>query len=181
MVRTFIAVDIPDSLRKKMVNVQRELRGFDVRLVDLSQAHVTMKFLGEVSEEEIKPIEDALENMEFDSFPAKICNLGVFPNLNRIRIVWIGAEGDFYGLYEKIESSLSPFEFKKEKNFSSHITIGRVKKISNANRLRLAERIKEMSDVSIGEMNVDRIKLKKSTLTPNGPIYEDLYVKFPRG
>jgi 2'-5' RNA ligase len=64
--------------------------------------------------------------------------------------------------------------FDKDRKFSTHLTIGRMKSAKNKNKVK--ETIEEFEDVEIGEMEVDRIILKKSTLTPQGPIYEDLTI-----
>jgi 2'-5' RNA ligase len=178
MIRAFIAVDSQDDLVEKIRDVQKGLRGFNLRFVDPSQIHMTMKFLGDVPEEMIKEISNALDDVTHDAFVADICGVGAFPSQKRIRVVWVGArdDGEFDVLHEKIESSLTPLGFAREK-FTTHITIARAKKLLKDEMNSLSRRIYQLRDVEIGKMEVHEVKLKKSTLTPKGPIYEDLHIK----
>ena len=177
-IRAFIAVDIPDDLKEKIGKLQCGFSEFNIKLVDQSLIHLTLKFLGNVPEDGITSICDALDLVECAPFSADIGEMGVFPNYRRIKVVWIGAKGNFEKLQNSVESLLCPLGFERENRaFSAHFTIARVKKISNKDQALLSARIKKQSNVNFGKMNVDRIKLKKSTLTPKGPIYEDLYVK----
>lgn len=177
-IRAFIAVDVPDKLKEKIGMLQCDFSEFNIKPVDPALIHLTLKFLGNVPEEKIALICDALDCVECAPFSADICEMGVFPNYKKIRVVWIGAKGNFEKLQNSVESLLCPLGFEREdRAFSAHFTVARIKKISNKDQALLSERIKKQSKVNIGKMNVDWIKLKKSTLTPKGPIYEDLYVK----
>ena len=177
-IRAFIALDVPDEIKEKIGKIQSNFREFKIKLVDPSLIHITLKFLGNVPEEKIKSVTDALDKINFAPFVADICEMGVFPNYKRIRVIWIGSKGNFEKLQSLVESLICPLGFEMENRpFSAHLTIARVKNISNKEQALLSEKIKKLSNVAIGEMNVDRIKLKKSTLTKKGPIYEDLYVK----
>lgn len=177
-IRAFIAVDVPSELKEKIGKLQCDFSDFNIKLVDPSLIHLTLKFLGNVPEEMIGSICDALDRVECSPFSVGIQKMGVFPNYKKIRVVWLGTEGNFEKLHNSIESLLCPLGFEKEsRKFSAHFTIARVKKISNKEQALLSEKIKKLSKVNIGKMEVDKIKLKKSTLTPKGPIYEDLYIK----
>jgi 2'-5' RNA ligase len=97
---------------------------------------------------------------------------GVFPNYNYIKVVWIGIENiqNLGKISSSIDEGTSKFGFEKEKRkFSAHLTIGRVK--SAKNKDRLLQIINKYSDVELGNIDVKSIKLKKSELTPKGPIY----------
>ncbi|MCK4996411.1 MAG: RNA 2',3'-cyclic phosphodiesterase, partial [Thermoplasmatales archaeon] len=104
----------------------------------------------------------------------------VFPNQNYIKVMWIGIEnGEQIGkIASKIDEKISELGFEKERRrFSAHLTIARVK--SAKNKEKLLELIEKYRDIEFGSLKVDTIKLKKSELTPKGPIYTILKeVKF---
>lgn len=177
-IRTFIAVDLPDELRAKIKNIQMELGSFKLRFVDPGIIHVTMKFLGDVSQDRIDDIKSALDQIKTPCFDVHVHGIGVFPKPNYIRVVWVGLEGGLQELHREIESLLQPLGFPRErKGFKSHATIARVKTLPPAKRTKLNATLSKFSDIDIGSFTVKEVKLKKSTLTPKGPIYEDLYVK----
>jgi len=104
--------------------------------------------------------------------------MGAFPGRS-VRVVWLGLQGDFHELYLNVEQALKPLGFAPEaRGFSPHVTLGRVARPSEEMNRRLGERIADFSSSDLGSFTVDRFYLKKSTLTPGGPIYEDL-ARFP--
>ena len=99
-----------------------------------------------------------------------------FPNNKRIKVIWVGIDEDsiIKDLHDKLDKEFVRLGFDKDKRFSTHLTIGRMKSAKGKDKVKST--IEEFSDVEIGEMEVDHITLKKSTLTPAGPIYEDLKI-----
>ena len=91
-------------------------------------------------------------------------------------VIWVGIDEDsiIRDLHDKLDKEFVRLGFDKDKRFSTHLTIGRMKSAKGKDKVKST--IEEFSDVEIGEMEVDRIVLKKSTLTPAGPIYEDLKI-----
>jgi len=176
IIRTFIAVDLPDSFRDTITAIQQDFRG-NAKIVKPEQVHITLKFLGDVPEESIPRIGDAISGLECEPFVAEAKGVGAFPKPSYARVVYIGAspEEAFVRLHADVESKLKPLGFKSEKRaFTPHATLARVKQISKSQRIELADTIERLKDVEIGTMGVDMIKLKKSTLTPAGAIYETL-------
>ncbi|HIE31226.1 MAG TPA: RNA 2',3'-cyclic phosphodiesterase [Methanosarcinales archaeon] len=177
MIRTFIAVDLPEAFVDTVADVQQEFRGINIKLVDPKQVHITMKFLGDVPEKSIPDIGDALSGIECESFAAKVHGVGAFPKPSYARVVYVGAspEDAFNRLYTEVERVLKPLGFKREKRaFTPHATLARVKNISKDQRIKLADIISRQSAIEVGTMTVDILKLKKSTLAPKGAIYETL-------
>ncbi|MDI6860029.1 MAG: 2'-5' RNA ligase family protein, partial [Methanocellales archaeon] len=79
-------------------------------------------------------------------------------------------------LHDTVEAALKPLGFPPDsRKFTAHATLARVKKMSKDQKMSLVDTIKRLSDVKLGEMEVNNIRFKKSTLTPNGPIYETLH------
>lgn len=169
--RCFVALDIPDELRVKIAALQNRLAGFDVKLVEPENLHFTLKFLGAIDEDMTKKVSEKLENLKLMPFTAAIKGTGVFPSLSCMRVIWLGCPG-ISGLQQSVEESLSGL-FKKEKP-SPHITLARVR--SPKDKDKLAEFVEKNKDIEIGSFTVNEIKLKKSTLTKKGPVYEDVKI-----
>ncbi|WP_440953389.1 RNA 2',3'-cyclic phosphodiesterase [Methanococcoides sp. FTZ1] len=176
MARIFVAVDLPEEFRDEVRGIQSRFSGLKLKLVDPELVHVTMKFIGEVKDPMVSEVAEALGEVECKPFDAFIGGVGVFPNPKAPRVVWLGAEGNFEVLHDEVESCLSKFRFKKDrKKFTAHATLARIKFMPSGQREEFLELLDELSDIEIGNMVVDRISLKKSTLTPQGPIYETLH------
>ena len=172
--RGFIAIEIEATT--KILDFEKEIKqtGANVKLVEPENIHITLKFLGDVKEEIVDQIEKIMINAEKETepFSVKLIGTGVFPNQNYIKVIWIGIEDGHHieTLAGKIDEEISKLGFKREKRrFSPHLTIGRVKTAKN--KERLLKIIEAYEGVEFGVFQVDTIKLKKSDLTPKGPIY----------
>ncbi|MFA4957419.1 MAG: RNA 2',3'-cyclic phosphodiesterase [Candidatus Methanoperedens sp.] len=172
MIRTFIAVELPDRFLHEIVKIESELEIPGIKLVEPKLVHITMKFLGDINESDIEPITSALSQINCAPFEAKIKGIGVFPKIAYIKVIWLGAQGNFEALHDEVERVLLPFKFGKDHQFSPHVTLARVKELRE--KALLLEKMKKIEDIDLGTMNVESISLKKSTLTPQGPIYETL-------
>jgi len=174
-VRTFIAIEVNDQgVLNSIHKIQTELN-VKAKPVELHNMHFTVQFLGEVSEEMIRKISDTLSGIEFSAFSISFASIGVFPNPNSPRVIWIGVDegiNELEKLAEIIRAKLSQLEFSPDKKFKPHITIFRVKnKIED-----VSNKLEKFSAYPFGKQTISEIKLKKSELTPNGPIYTDLLV-----
>jgi len=175
--RAFIAVEVPFSAELEKYSKAVKVSGATVKLVDLHNIHVTLKFLGDTDEALIPEIEKIMKSaaVGIPPFQMKMKGSGAFPNLNRISVVWAGLEGaDSLGVIAaKIDDGLKPLGFEPEKRkFSAHITIGRIK--NGRNIRELAQVVRDWELGEFGEVPVDRVILKKSVLTPQGPVYSDV-------
>jgi 2'-5' RNA ligase len=180
-VRVFIAVDIDDPLLLSKLERLKDTivaSGVPMKPVETSNIHMTIRFIGEISKSKVEEIiEHVLRPIKEKSFKIVIKGLGAFPSINRPRVIWVGVDQGAEKLVEirnRIESSLIKLGFSREKpEFIPHITLARIK---GARNLPMLVRIlNEYRDVEIGEMIVNSIRLKKSTLTRSGPIYETLW------
>lgn len=178
--RAFLAIDVDEDLKAKMYKIIKEFRQIDanIKFVDLENLHLTLKFFGDIDTEGIDLLSSRISQVvsEFDKFTVKIKGCGAFPNTNRIKVIWLGIDNDeiVKELHDELDGEFVKLGFDKDKRFSSHLTIGRMKSAKGKNEVKST--IEEFSEVEIGEMTVDKIILKKSTLTPQGPIYEDLEI-----
>lgn len=172
--RAFIAIEVPHSIREKIKKIQDELPGEGLKHVEEENLHITLKFLGEIDESKAREIKNIIGSIKFSPFEVNCMGVGVFPNEKYIRVVWVGVESN--GILEKLAEELNDklekigFLTAKEK-FTSHLTIARVKR-----KVDLHTFIPKHKNDFFGQFTVMEgdIKLKKSTLTPKGPIYEDL-------
>jgi len=172
--RGFISVDIPFSQKINELSNQIKNSGIHVKLVEPENIHITLKFLGDVDEELIEKIEESIKKSIKDtsSFEINLAGTGVFPNLGYIKIIWIGIQdnGELRKIADNIDEQLSKLGFEKERRpFSPHLTIARVK--SAKNKEKLIEIINKYHETEFTKIKVESVKLKKSELTPKGPIY----------
>lgn len=176
--RAFLAIDITNDLVERIEKVQRQIMESEapIKLVEPENLHFTFKFFGDITEQQCQQIIDLTEEKleDYQSFPLNIKGTGVFPHLGYIRVIWLGVEdGEQYSRMQKnLDEEWIKMGFKREKSYIPHLTIGRVKGAKN--KEILTSIIQELKDVEIGSMEVDRIILKQSELTPAGPIYTDL-------
>jgi 2'-5' RNA ligase len=182
VLRIFVAVDLPKEFHEKISAIQSRFIGPGLRPVDPSIVHITLKFLGDVEESQMAEVINALDRLDCPAFDSKISGVGAFPGLKNPRIVWLGADGDYSCLHRQVESLLSGRGFKKEpRKFVPHATLARITYLSGPRKKELVSVIDSLRGFDVGQMRVDSVKLKKSTLTPQGPIYETLHeVSLPR-
>ena len=172
--RTFVAIELSnDVVIESIKNLQNEL-DLQAKPVAVKNLHFTLQFLGEISEEIVEKISSALKKIEFSNFDVTLKGIGAFPNPKNPRVIWVGTDkigGDWLvDLSKKVGSILKPFGLIPDKPFKPHITIFRIKKREEDIRRKLEER----KEIEFGIQKVSSIKLKKSQLTPEGPIYSDL-------
>ena len=176
--RLFVSVALPEALADPIADIQAEFSeasGLD--FTDPSQAHVTMKFLGETSPSRVDEIAAALEaavdEAAQDPFEVTYEGLGVFPSLEYISVLWLGvSEGRerFERLQAPIERRLVDLGFDEEDHeFTPHVTLARMK---HAGGKELVQSLVQELDPTVGAATVDAVRLTESTLTPEGPVYE---------
>lgn len=171
MSRCFIAIDLDHALKEHILEIQGKINEPSLKIVEKQNIHITLKFLGEVSENKIQDVIKRVKEINLHKFDLEIQGMGAFPSINYMRVVWLGVRDDtrLVELAKAVDDKL--FDFKHE-DFSAHLTIARVK----LRPTRLREVILQNKDIYIGKQHVDRFVLKKSILLSTGPVYEDLAV-----
>ena len=173
MVRTFIAVEPSDAIKTGLAAAGHSLRGTPARIsaVEAPLMHITLKFLGEVPESHIPKIAAALESIRAEPYRITVSRVSAFgrpPRVIKAEISDCGATAD---LARQIDTLLLSLGIAKDpKPFSPHLTIARVREYSPA----LLPKITALKDQQFGSCTIDEVVLKKSTLTPSGPIYETI-------
>lgn len=178
-IRSFIAVDIDDrDILKRLSDAQAKLAtsGADLKLVNPENIHITMRFLGNIAPEMVDEIHGKMEQVTFTPFTVEIRGVGVFPTLKYARVVWAGIQTGakkLEDIFAQLEPRLRELGMKPDKKgFSPHITIARVR--TGRHKAELVRCINELADFEFGLLKVACLKLKKSMLTPQGPIYSTL-------
>jgi 2'-5' RNA ligase len=181
MPRLFTGIPLSAELRQRLAKTAKELAQFSANTawVGAEKMHITMRFLGEVSEMLIPQIEEAIRQtaQAHPPFPLEVCGLGAFPNPKRVRVLWAGltiGKPEALALFNTLEKELAKAGFAKEtRPFSAHITLGRVR--FPKHNVELERKLAESAEIAFGKETAERLVLFKSTLQPRGSIYEELF------
>ena len=182
--RAFIAVDIPQVIQEAIQHEADNLRnsiGDFVRWVPAKNIHITLKFLGDVSHENVDVLTQMLraEAGSCPTFDLSIGQLGSFPNSKRARVLFIGvqAPAELDALHRGIESATTRLGYESDSRpFSPHLTIGRVRDhISAFDQQRIRKTLDATKIDSLGTARVDSVQLYKSELKPGGSVYTKLF------
>ena len=178
-IRSFIAFDINnESVLRRFSEVQDTLlnTGANLKLMKPQNIHITMRFLGNISPHTVDLIHEEMKKLTFTSFDAEIKGLGAFPSLRHTRVVWAGIRkgaDELVNIFNQLEPRLRGLGFRPDpKGFSPHLTIARVK--TGRSKSELVRCIHDLVDYEFGVVRADCLRLKKSVLTPRGPIYSTL-------
>ena len=179
MIRSFMAFDINNEQviqRFKEVQVKLAQTGADLKVVEPHNIHITMRFLGDITPVMVDKIHEAMKNVVFSAFDCHVHGLGAFPDLRYPRVVWAGMKkgaDELRSVFGQMEPGLISLGFRPDnKGVRPHLTLARVK--TGRNKAELANCIKELTDYDFGVVRADCLRLKKSVLTPKGPIYSTL-------
>jgi len=180
-IRAFLAVDPPQEVLNEVGRIQnsfkKTVRG-DIRWVRPEGIHLTLKFFGYVSETDIANISEVVKNniVNVKPFMLNIRSVGVFPSINRARVLWLGIDGDIdvlIKLQKSIDTELQKYGFEMEnRSFSPHLTIARIKEPKGL--IGLAKIMEKSEEYTAGSFSIGGLNLFKSTLTPKGAIYTKL-------
>jgi 2'-5' RNA ligase len=175
MVRAFLALELSGEIREGLKGAQDLLRTAGARMtyVKPENIHITVKFLGEVDERLLLRVIDAIRTLSFAPFEVSIGNVTV-NNPRRPFTVWstVSDGGRSAELFSRVEEAFAPLGFAKEtRPFTPHATLARIKAPPGPAFFTVLDSLKNRS---YGSCKVTGIKLKKSSLTPGGPVYEDL-------
>ncbi|MDQ2050855.1 RNA 2',3'-cyclic phosphodiesterase [Natronolimnohabitans sp. A-GB9] len=175
--RLFVSVDLSDDLTDAVDDLQEEFTDASgLNFTDPEQAHVTLKFLGDVDETRLpdleRELEAAIEDADVDPFPVRFGGLGVFPSLDYISVIWFGTEtgGEkLTRLHEAVEERTTAMGFEEESHeFTPHVTLARME---HAGGKDLVQELVQEREPTIGEMTVEEVQLTESVLTDAGPLY----------
>jgi RNA 2',3'-cyclic 3'-phosphodiesterase len=180
LIRSFLAIELPAAIQMKIGRIEEDLKSTsaDVRWVSPEKIHLTLKFFGNIEEQSIDSIVEAVKGHVTDMRPFQIVvrGTGAFPNLKNPRVIWVGLvdkEGVLASFQKSADISLAKIGFQPEdRPFRPHLTMGRVR--SNRGREELIRRVGKYREEEVGEFEAERVILFKSDLTPSGSIYTRL-------
>lgn len=185
VIRTFIAVDLPapvrDALGQVSAQLQERLSDTAVRWVSFEKMHLTLKFLGDISTENIGMVEKILrsEASKRQVMEIGIGGIGAFPKMRHPRVIWIGVEApsELFDLRRGIEDGVARLGYNYDKyEFTPHLTLGRISRKASAGDVRKVGNVLHDYQVGfIGVARIDAVHLYKSDLQPEGATYTRLY------
>ena len=182
-IRSFLAFELPEEIKKIIFHVSEEAKKFplDVRWVKASNIHLTMVFMGNILMEHLEGISEAVSKAckMYGPFNISLKGMGVFSNRRNPRVLWVGLEGDiermsyFRGTLQK---SLKSFGVKEEKRqFNPHLTLGRFRKGSRPSE-HLDDLLSRYQDLTSPVSTLEELVLFKSDLNPKGAAYTKLNI-----
>ena len=180
MIRSFLAIELPEAIRKRIEEVQKDLRSSksDVRWVSPEKIHLTLKFFGNVEESRVDTITKSIGPLVGGTrhFSLEVRGMGAFPNVRNPRVIWMGLIDEqqvLIPLQKQLEFTLETIGFQVEDRlFRPHLTLGRMD--SGRGKDELIGRVQKYKEVKFGDVEVERLVLFKSDLKPTGPIYTPL-------
>jgi 2'-5' RNA ligase len=184
-VRAFIAIEIPkpvqDAVERQTARLRQTLGNDLIRWIPAHNIHITLKFLGDVSEAHINFLKQmiARESDSHPQFEMQIGGLGAYPNLRKPRVLWIGlhAPDVLASLQKNIEAGAVRFGYEREERaFTPHLTIGRVRQSApTTDLLKIRAALDSTQFGNFERAKIDALHLFKSDLTPGGSIYTKLF------
>ena len=185
LLRAFIAAELPpylqDAIDTATAGVRSTLGADLVRWVPAHNVHLTLKFLGDVSPASVDLIKHMLETEagKHATFDATIEGFGCYPNARRPRIFWVGLEAppSLASLHHDLSAAAARLGYPAEdRDFSPHLTIGRVRQNATATELqKIRAEVERLQLGELGTTRVDSIHLFKSDLLPTGSVYTKLF------
>lgn len=177
VIRCFVAAELPEAVQRELGELQGRLRAgrMDLRWVSPSRMHLTLKFLGEVSEKTFDAVCGVLEDPLGVPSPIRVSlrGVGAFPSLHRARVLWVGLAGDLALLARAaltVEAKVEELGIPREaRPFSPHLTIGRSRMPSGLPGLEGL--LQAEADYAGPDLEIDRLVLYESRLRPEGPLY----------
>lgn len=185
MVRAFVAVELPRDIRERLQDLsgrlQEKLSGLPLRWLPIDNIHLTLKFLGDISQTNVEVIAGILqaEVQSLSKFEIGVGGLGAFPSMQRPRVIWVGVQApeDFVQLQQRIESECGRLGYPTDRRpFSPHLTLARVKRRARHPELKaIGKALRTEEFDHLGMIQADEVTLFRSELKASGAVYSKLY------
>lgn len=183
-IRAFIALEMPDTIRAALneisFNLRKELSGMPLRWVPVDNMHLTLKFLGDISADQVPAVTKILgtQTAQVAPFELNLDGLGTFPSSQRARVLWVGVDLPqiFLEFQDKLESQLSELGFTSESRpFSPHLTLARVRGHARSADLELIRSTLAATPKPTPAQGIaGTLTLFRSELKPSGSVYNAL-------
>jgi 2'-5' RNA ligase len=185
VIRAFIAIDLTREIRQQMDQVaaqlKKRLEGVPVRWVPAENIHLTLKFLGDVSEANLEFLQKILQTEAANHHPFEFSagGVGAFPAIRQPRVIWIGIEApaDLATLQHAIENAMARLGYAPEdRPFSAHLTLGRVSRNATSRDTHaIGDALESIKVGFLGAARVDQVHLYRSDLKQSGAIYTRIF------
>ncbi len=169
MARCFIAVKFGDEIDSRLSELQAKAKALGLDATFPKEFHATLIFLGEKTAGEIEEVKRALDSIESPAIEVKVKGAGFFPSEKFVKVFWAGVDG----LKELQKQTASTLGYSER--FEGHITLSRIKTQRNLQSLKSLAR--DYENKEFGKTTVSELILFESSLSPQGPRYEELSVK----
>ncbi|MBS3145201.1 RNA 2',3'-cyclic phosphodiesterase [Candidatus Woesearchaeota archaeon] len=177
MIRLFVAIDLPKEIKDYFYSIQQAIikkidtRETKIKWVAKKNFHQTIRFISWVEENKLEEIREKLKKIKVNEFKAKLDCLSAYPTENNIRVIFVDMVApEIFDIHKEVEEKLKGIG-KDDAQFSTHLTLGRVKFCRE--KKRLSEILKNIK-IEPKEFTLDGIKLFQSILTKEGPIYKEI-------
>jgi len=169
--RTFVAVPVPEALRRKVSALGLEIAAPGINLVKPDNMHLTLRFIGEIPDAQLADVKKQLGKVKFSRFSCRVMGVGVFPNESFVRVVWAGclSDGALEALAKDVAGALGGYG--GDERFSAHLTIARVK-----SRIDARPFLEKHMNEEFGTFEAKEFHLICSVLGAKGPEYTTLAV-----
>ena len=179
-IRTFIAFKLPKNIISSIKKIQEDIKSCAVKAkwINPENIHLTLKFLGNINHTDIERISETIIDTVKGHSPISLAakGIGVFPNIKRPRVIWVGITGEIEkltGIQKDIEKNLEELGFPREKrSFKGHLTLGRIK--GKINPKKLLDTMKKFERFKSESFIADKVFLFKSELKSTGSVYTEL-------
>jgi 2'-5' RNA ligase len=185
VIRAFIAIDLSEEIQDALEEISALLKGqlgkLPVRWVPVKNIHLTLKFLGDISQANLEMLEGLLNTdvSRCAPFDVSVSKLGAFPSTRRPRVIWVGVDeqAELGQLQRSLDESTTRLGYApEERGFSPHLTLGRISRNASAAEVGRIGQVIELSKVGhLGTMQVRTVNLYRSDLLPTGAVYTRLY------
>lgn len=194
VIRAFVAIDLTPEIRQRLDQVTSQLRqglnDVPIRWVPGSNIHLTLKFLGDVSLNNLEMLQKVLrtEVEGHHPFEISIGGLGAFPTMRHPRVVWVGVEApsELGSIQHSIDTAMEKLGYTREdRPFSAHLTLGRVSRNATSRDTHLIGEALETTKIGfLGVVQIDAVHLFRSDLRPTGSVYTKIFtapLKYEKG
>ena len=172
--RCFLAIELPKEVRDELFKIGE---GFNSKIAKIKwcskkNIHLTLKFFGEVSEDDLKKIDSCLHSFSFEPFQVMLGNVGFFPKGGNPRIIFVGLQPEIpvFELQSDVETALHTY-FSRDNTFAVHLTLGRVKSITDLKKFQTYFNTANIKPLSF---EINSFSLMSSTLSKEGSRYKKL-------
>ncbi len=178
MIRLFVAIELPQDVQVRIAGLAGGVPS--ARWVAQENLHLTLRFIGEVSEDRLADVTAALAAVQGAPFAMNLSGVGHFESRRRVRTLWVGIDpnAELESLYGRVESALVRAGLEPEgRKFSAHVTVARLKAVPAA---KVADWLAMGAAFAVPPIAVDRFSLLSSFLSRSGAIYSTVQ-EFPLG